>query len=318
MEHVAPGRARASSGRAAERRRGRGLSRAGHEELAPERHRADLPGGDDGDQAQRGRAGDRRRREHAFPEHDRGVRDGATNLFHDGPLRGRGFRQEPARDGDRFGRDDDVGEAGVGPQVRLEASYEHFDEASRTVDQTRQATLTGRVTVPLYEGGGVQARVRQAKHTHVSRLQEIEQARSETQANVTAAWSRMMAARAQLQSDEVQVEAARTALDGVREEEKVGQRTLLDVLNAEQEYLDAQVALISTRRDLVVASYGLLAAMGRLSAEGLALTQTVYDPEENYREVRHKWFGLSITHADGRRETMRVSDEQEGPDDLAD
>lgn len=204
------------------------------------------------------------------------------------------------------------------PQVRLEASYEHFDEASRTVDQTRQATLTGRVTVPLYEGGGVQARVRQAKHTHVSRLQEIEQARSETQANVTAAWSRMMAARAQLQSDEVQVEAARTALDGVREEEKVGQRTLLDVLNAEQEYLDAQVALISTRRDLVVASYGLLAAMGRLSAEGLALTQTVYDPEENYREVRHKWFGLSITHADGRRETMRVSDEQEGPDDLAD
>jgi outer membrane protein len=199
------------------------------------------------------------------------------------------------------------------PQVRLEASYEHFDEASRTVDQTRQATLTGRVTVPLYEGGGVQARVRQAKHTHVSRLQEIEQARSETQANVTAAWSHMTAARAQLRSDEVQVDSARTALDGVREEEKVGQRTLLDLLNAEQEYLDAQVALISTRRDLVVASYGLLASMGRLSAERLALTESVYDPEEHYQDVRHKWFGLSITHADGRLETIRVADQEGDP-----
>ena len=202
------------------------------------------------------------------------------------------------------------------PQVQVEATYEHFEDASRSIERSRNASITGRVTVPFYEGGGVHARVRQAKHTHVSRLQEIEQARSETHANVTAAWSRLMAARAQMRSDEVQVEAGRTALEGVREEEKVGQRTLLDLLNAEQEYLDAQVALATTRRDLVVAGYALLAAMGRLSAEHLALTQYVYDPEDNYHESRQKWFGLSITHFDGRRELVDVADDSNQPDDL--
>ncbi len=204
------------------------------------------------------------------------------------------------------------------PQVQVEASYEHREDTSSLLEQSHAATITGRVTVPLYEGGGVHARVRQAKHTHVSRLQEIEQARSETQANVTAAWSRLMAARAQMRSDEVQVEAGRTALEGVREEEKVGQRTLLDLLNAEQEYLDAQVALTTTRRDLVVASYALLASMGRLSAERLALVSQVYDPEENYHESRQKWFGLSITHSDGRREVVEAADDANQPDDLVD
>ena len=204
------------------------------------------------------------------------------------------------------------------PQVQVEATYEHFEDASRTIDRSSTASVTGRVTVPLYEGGGVHARVRQAKHTHVSRLQEIEQARSETHANVTAAWSRLMAARAQMRSDEVQVDAGRTALEGVREEEKVGQRTLLDLLNAEQEYLEAQVALTTTRRDLVVAGYALLGSMGRLSAEHLALTRFVYDPEENYHQSRQKWFGLSITHSDGRREVVDVADDSNQPDDLVD
>lgn len=204
------------------------------------------------------------------------------------------------------------------PQVQLEASYSRSEDASRSIEQSNSAQVTGRVTVPFYQGGEVHARVRQAKHTHISRMQEIEQARSETQANVTAAWSRLMAARAQMRSDEVQVEAGRTALDGVREEEKVGQRTLLDLLDAEQEYLDAQVAFASTRRDMVVAGYALLSAMGRLSAEYLSLTSTVYDPESHYHESRQKWFGLSITHADGRKELVDAADEQNQPDDLAD
>ncbi|MBA4173591.1 MAG: channel protein TolC [Hyphomicrobium sp.] len=203
------------------------------------------------------------------------------------------------------------------PQVQLEASYSRSEDASRSIEQSNSAQVTGRVTVPFYQGGEVHARVRQAKHTHISRMQEIEQARSETQANVTAAWSRLMAARAQMRSDEVQVEAGRTALDGVREEEKVGQRTLLDLLDAEQEYLDAQVALASTRRDMVVAGYALLSAMGRLSAEYLSLTSTLYDPEGHYHESRQKWFGLSITHADGRKELVDAADEQNQPDDLA-
>lgn len=160
--------------------------------------------------------------------------------------------------------------------------------------------MTGRLTVPLYDGGEIRARVRQAKHTHVSRIQEIEQARTEVQAKVTAAWSRLMASRAQLKSDMVQVEANSMALDGVREEERVGQRTMIEVLNAEQEYLDAQIQLVSTRHDVVVASYAVLAATGVLSAEQLSLTSEVYDPEVHYQESRQNWFGIDITHADGR------------------
>ncbi len=197
------------------------------------------------------------------------------------------------------------------PEVRVEASFSHRSDASAAIHEQDSASVTGRVSIPFYDGGETKARVRQAKHTHVSRMQEIEQARSETQANVTSAWSRLQAARAQMKSDQVQVEAARTALDGVREEEKVGQRTLLDVLNAEQEALDAQVQLVVTRRDLVVASYALLASMGRLSAEALGLGSHIYDPEEHYHEVRNKWFGVSITHADGRREQRSTPDADE-------
>lgn len=192
------------------------------------------------------------------------------------------------------------------PDVRLEASYQHRSEVSKSIGEQEAASISGRVSVPLYQGGETQARVRQAKHTHVSRLQEIEQARAETHALATAAWSKLMATRAQLKSDTVQVEANQVALEGVREEEKVGQRTLLDLLNAEQELLDAQVQLAITRRDLVVASYALLANVGRLTAEGLQLGEEVYDPEAHYNEVRRKWFGLSITHADGRQEMQHV------------
>lgn len=197
------------------------------------------------------------------------------------------------------------------PEVRLEASYGREYNSSTHLDQQDSASVTGRVTMPLYEGGEVYARVRQAKHTHVSRLQEIEQARTETDASVTAAWARMIAARAQLKSDEVQVEANRIALEGVREEERVGQRTLLDVLNAEQEYLDSQVQMLGTRHDLVVASYALLAQMGSLTSDRLALTDSVYDAEEHYHEVRLKWFGLSITRADGQRDEVRANDPEE-------
>ena len=97
-------------------------------------------------------------------------------------------------------------------------------------------------------------------------------------------------------------EVSRTALQGVREEEKVGQRTLLDVLNAEQEALNAEVNLVTTKRNLVVATYALLNSVGRLNVQELGVSDTVYDPDIHYFEVRRKWYGISITHADGRHE----------------
>ena len=190
------------------------------------------------------------------------------------------------------------------PQVQLEASYNDRFDNSEGIRETEVGTVTGRVSVPIYEAGQVHAEVRQAKHTHVSLLQEIERARTEVKAQVIAAWSQLLAARAQLESAQAQVEANQTALSGVREEERVGQRTLIDVLNAQQELLDSQVQLVSTRRNLIVSAYTLQAALGHLDALSLGVTSLVYDPSQHYEDVRRKWWGISITHEDGRREEL--------------
>jgi outer membrane protein len=192
------------------------------------------------------------------------------------------------------------------PTVQLEANYTKRFEVAPLVEEAETSSVTGRVTVPFYTGGEVQARVRQAKHTHVQRLQEIEQARTETQAQVVAAWSQYVAATAAVESDQTAVDANRIALTGVREEERVGQRTLLDVLNAEQELLNAQVNLVTDQRNLVVASYTVLSAIGRLNAQELGVASLVYDAEQHYRDVRNKWFDINITHGDGRSEVMQT------------
>jgi outer membrane protein len=188
------------------------------------------------------------------------------------------------------------------PSLDLEAGwFEGFDR-SKIQSQQEGGTVLGRLSIPIYQGGEVSARVRQAKHEHVALLQVIEQVRTEVRERAIQAWSQYQAAIAQVQSDRTQVEANQTALTGVREEEKVGQRTLLDVLNAEQELLNSQVDLVTDERNLVVAAYGLVAAIGRLEAYRLDVASKVYAPEVHYQEVRRKWYGLSITHEDGRRE----------------
>lgn len=190
------------------------------------------------------------------------------------------------------------------PTLNLEASYSNRFNTSSVTAENESTTLTGRLNVPIYQGGEVSARVRASKHTHVSRLQEVEDARMQVREAVITAWSQYQAVKAQLVSDGIQVEANQTALTGVREEEKVGQRTLLDVLNAEQELVNAQVQLETTRRNLIVAAYTLLSAIGRLSVDTIGVASTVYDPEAHYVEVRRKWWGISITHADGHREDL--------------
>jgi len=196
------------------------------------------------------------------------------------------------------------------PEVRIEASYGSRNEASSLIEKQDAASITGRVSIPLFNGGETHARVRQAKHTHVSRLQDVEQARLDALGDVGTAWAKNVSVRSQVKADQVQLEANRLALEGVRAEEKVGQRTIIDVLNAEQELLEAQVQLIVTRRDMVVAGYTLLHAIGSLNAETLRLADPVYDAEAHYEEVRRKWFGISITHANGRRVTFEAVDNE--------
>ncbi|MBL8566948.1 MAG: TolC family outer membrane protein [Hyphomicrobiaceae bacterium] len=201
------------------------------------------------------------------------------------------------------------------PSAQLEASWAQRYDPSPNVEQAESGVVAGRVTVPIYEGGQVYARVRQAKQLHVARLQQVELVRTQVREGVIAAWAQYQAAKAQVQSDRTQVNAAQTALLGVREEEKVGQRTLLDVLNAEQEQLNAQVQLVTDQRNLVVTGYAVLAAVGRLEANRIGAASEVYNPEIHYEEVRRKWWGLSITHEDGRNERVDLwpGDRREAP-----
>jgi outer membrane protein len=200
------------------------------------------------------------------------------------------------------------------PSVQLEASYEDRFDPVRTVNELETGIVTGRLTVPIYEAGDVYARVRQAKQNHIGALQQIEQIRTEQQQTLVAAWSQLEAARAQVESDLVSVESNKVALNGVREEEKVGQRTLLDVLNAELEYLNSQVNLETDRATLVIAAYSVMSAMGRLDVAWIGAAAYVYDPNVHYKEVRHKWIGVSITHTDGRVEQLDTTPvEQEIP-----
>ncbi len=179
------------------------------------------------------------------------------------------------------------------PEVGIEATYEDRLEPSVSLDSQTTTTFRGFVNVPLYSKGEPSSRVRAAVETNRQRKQEVDEARAQARSDVVAAWGRLIAARAQIESDQAQVRASKIALNGVKEEEKVGQRTILDVLDAEQEFLDAQVTLVSTERDKVVASYTLLSAIGRLDANYLRLPVEHYDPMAHYDRVKHKLFGTN-------------------------
>ena len=117
-------------------------------------------------------------------------------------------------------------------------------------------------------------------------------------ANVITAWGQLEAAKAQIISSQAQVQAAEVALTGVREEARVGQRTTLDVLNAQQELLSARVQLITAQRDRVVFSYAVVRAMGRLTTKLLALNVARYNAKEHFDQVKDLWYGVRTP--DGR------------------
>ncbi len=156
----------------------------------------------------------------------------------------------------------------------------------------------GQVSVPLYTGGSVDAQVRQAKELYSQARIQADVERDAVRANVVTDWGLLEAAKAAISSNEAAVKAAEIALEGVREEAKVGQRTTLDVLNAQQTLLNARVSLVSAQRDRVVASYVLMAAVGQLGAANLRLDLTIYDPTVHFDQVKDKWFGLRTP--DGR------------------
>lgn len=178
------------------------------------------------------------------------------------------------------------------PEVSLEAQYEKRFNQSSFIQDIETTTVTGRLNVPFYQGGGVSARVRQAKETNNQLKREVEDARLRVHADVIANWGILQSSGPTIRSAESAVSANKIALTGVREEEKVGQRTTLDVLDAQRELLNSQIGLVSALRDRVVAEYSLYAAVGRMDAQTLGLSVPYYDPLEHYEIVKNKWFGL--------------------------
>jgi outer membrane protein len=184
------------------------------------------------------------------------------------------------------------------PTVTLESAVQkRWDLAPGSFDQL-QGTVLGRVAVPIYQGGSEYSIIRQAKETLGQRRIELDVQRDLVRASVVQAWSSLQATKAQIIAAQAQVTATEVALNGVREEARVGQRTTLDVLNAQQELVNARVSLVTAQRDRVVASYTLLAAVGRLGPEVLGLKTEVYDPRVHYHQVRDKWIGVRTP--DGR------------------
>jgi outer membrane protein len=164
--------------------------------------------------------------------------------------------------------------------------------------QTFGAAVVAQLTVPIYQGGQEYATIRQAKETLGQRRLDLDTQRDQVQSTVTQAWGQLEAAKAQIESTQAQVAAAEIALNGVSEEARVGQRTTLDVLNAQQDLVNARASLVTAQRDRVVASYTVLAAVGSLSPQVLALGVPNYDPMTHYQQVRDQWIGVRTP--DGR------------------
>jgi outer membrane protein TolC len=148
------------------------------------------------------------------------------------------------------------------------------------------------MSVPLYPGGATYSRIRQAKQTVMQRRKEIEAARRNASQQATQAWDLLTAARARVKSFEAQIRANEIALEGVRQEATVGSRTVLDILNAEQELFGSQVNHVTAQHDTFVAGMQLKSAIGQLTAKSLALPVKYYDVEEHYKEVRDKLWGV--------------------------
>ncbi|UUP19301.1 Outer membrane efflux protein BepC [Nitratireductor thuwali] len=166
-------------------------------------------------------------------------------------------------------------------------------------DGTNNAASIGlNLTVPIYQGGASSARVRQAKEQLGQSRILVDVTRDQVREAVTRAWTGYQAARESVVANRELVSAARLALDGVIEERAVGQRTTLDVLNAQADVINARIDLVTAERAVVAASYGIVAALGRLTAPRLGLQVTVYQPEEHYNAVKDKWYGLRTP--DGR------------------
>ncbi len=185
-----------------------------------------------------------------------------------------------------------VNEGALLPTVTLQGSVQQAYEQTLITQRTFGASAVANVSVPIYQGGAEYSLIRQSKETLAQQRLNLETTRDQTRANTVTAWGQLVAGKAQVASAQSQVQASEIALNGVREEAKAGQRTTLDVLNAQQALVNARVALVTAQHDRVVASYSVLNNVGRLSPQVMNLSTITYDPSVHYQQVRDSWFGV--------------------------
>src|SRR5215813_464845 len=197
-----------------------------------------------------------------------------------------------------------ITEGSLYPQARLIGTVQQNWETNLSTQlQSFNAFVAAQVTIPIFNAGPTGATdtyssIRAAKETVGQKRMDLDTARDQVQANVVTAWGQLEAAKAQILATQAQVASAEIALNGVREEARVGQRTTLDVLNAQQELVNARTALVTAQHDRVVASYTLLSAVGELNLPKLGINIPLYDPMVHYQQVRDAWIGVRTP--DGR------------------
>jgi outer membrane protein len=193
-----------------------------------------------------------------------------------------------------------VAEGQLLPNLSVTGSFNQNYGSVGSLDWSEgyNASVFGTLNVPIYQGGREYSVIRQAKETLGQKRLDLDVARDTVRQAIVQSWSRLEAAKANIDATQAQVQASEIALNGVREEARVGQRTTLDVLNAQQELVNARVQLVTAQRDRVVASYQLLADVGRLSPQVLGLRVPTYNPVVHYTQIRDAWAGTR--NPDGR------------------
>ncbi|MGQ0662077.1 MAG: TolC family outer membrane protein [Pseudomonadota bacterium] len=180
------------------------------------------------------------------------------------------------------------------PTLSLNSSVARNDETSTRGFVRDSADIIAVLSVPLYQAGAVDARVRESRQTAGQRRIEVEDARRRAQEDAQRNWEALNTALARIVAFEAQIRAAEIALEGVQQEAQVGSRTVLDVLDAEQELLDAKVNLVRAQRDKIVAGYQLAATIGKLTAAEQGLSVEIYDPTIYYNRTRNRWGGMTV------------------------
>ena len=186
-----------------------------------------------------------------------------------------------------------IAEGALLPTVSVSGSVQQrYDVSSVSGSSAFVGFVGGQVSVPIYEGSAPYATIRQAKENLTQARFQADVTRDQVRAAVISSWGLFESSKIVVQSDQSAVNASEIALNGVREEARVGQRTTLDVLNAQQTLLNARVALVGAQRDRVVATYAVLSSIGRLTTGILGLGVRDYDPKVHFEQVKDKWVGL--------------------------